>query len=96
VGEIISARRARSNRNGGRDHPGIEGDFPRNPALSPIEQFFAKLKALLRKAAARTSEALWETTGQLLHLVPNAATISPTQDTSPPNPKMLSRLAQLV
>src|ERR1700719_2879441 len=31
AGEIISERRARSNRNGGRDHPGMAGDFPRNP-----------------------------------------------------------------
>src|SRR6202158_2240226 len=29
-----------------------------SPDLNPIEQFFAKLKALLRKAAARTLEAL--------------------------------------
>ena len=34
--------------------------------LRPIEQLFAKLKALLRKAAARTREALWTTIGQLL------------------------------
>ena len=32
---------------------------PYSPDLNPIEQFFAKLKALLRKAAARTKEALW-------------------------------------
>jgi transposase len=31
---------------------------PYSPDLNPIEQFFAKLKALLRKAAARTFEAL--------------------------------------
>jgi len=31
-----------------------------SPDLNPIEQFFAKLKALLRKAAARTIEALIE------------------------------------
>jgi transposase len=31
---------------------------PYSPDLNPIEQFFAKLKALLRKAAARTIEAL--------------------------------------
>ena len=43
---------------------------PYSPDLNPIEQFFAKLKALLRKAAARTKEALWTTTGQLLDLVP--------------------------
>ena len=43
---------------------------PYSPDLNPIEQFFAKLKALLRKAAARTKEALWQTAGQLLDLVP--------------------------
>jgi hypothetical protein len=31
-----------------------------------VEQLVAKLKALLRKAAARTREALWATIGQLL------------------------------
>ena len=30
AGEIISERRATSNRNGERDHPGIPGDFSRN------------------------------------------------------------------
>src|SRR4028119_866313 len=39
---------------------------PYSPDLNPIEQAFAKLKALLRKAAARTREALWTTIGQLL------------------------------
>ena len=34
-GEIISERRARSNRNGGRHHRGFAGDFPRNP--QPLE-----------------------------------------------------------
>lgn len=43
---------------------------PYSPDLNPIEQFFAKLKALLRKAAARTKEALWIAAGQLLDLVP--------------------------
>ena len=32
---------------------------PYSPDLNPIEQLFAKLKALLRKAAARTVETLW-------------------------------------
>jgi transposase len=32
---------------------------PYSPDLNPIEQLFAKLKAILRKAAARTVEALW-------------------------------------
>ena len=40
-----------------------------SPDLNPIEQFFAKLKALLRKAAARSKEDLWRTAGQLLDLV---------------------------
>lgn len=39
---------------------------PYSPDLNPIEQVFAKLKALLRQAAARTREALWTTIGQLL------------------------------
>jgi transposase len=32
---------------------------PYNPDLNPIKQFFAKLKALLRKSGARTEQALW-------------------------------------
>ncbi len=32
---------------------------PYSPDLNPIEQAFAKLKALLRKAAARTVDDLW-------------------------------------
>ena len=39
---------------------------PYSPDLNPIEQAFAKLKALLRGAAARTKDALWTTIGQLL------------------------------
>ncbi len=39
---------------------------PYSPDLNPIEQVFAKLKALLRSAAARTRETLWTTIGQLL------------------------------
>ena len=39
---------------------------PYSPDLNPIEQAFAKLKALLRKAAARTREELWTTIGCLL------------------------------
>jgi putative transposase len=37
-----------------------------SPDLNPIEQVFAKLKHLLRKAAARTPEALCAAVGQLL------------------------------
>jgi transposase len=34
---------------------------PYSPDLNPIEQLFAKLKALLRKVGARTKTALWDT-----------------------------------
>jgi len=43
---------------------------PYSPDLNPIEQLFAKLKALLRKAAARTKDALWTAIGRLLDTVP--------------------------
>jgi transposase len=43
---------------------------PYSPDLNPIEQVFAKLKALLRKAAARTKEALWTSIGELLDAFP--------------------------
>ncbi len=39
---------------------------PYSPDLNPIEQVFAKLKALLRKAAERTVEATWKRIGSLL------------------------------
>ena len=39
---------------------------PYSPDLNPIEQVFAKFKALLRSAAARTKDALWATIGHLL------------------------------
>ena len=39
---------------------------PYSPDLNPIELAFAKLKALLRSAAARTVDGLWHTIGQLL------------------------------
>ena len=38
---------------------------PYSPDLNPIEQLFAKLKALLRNIAARSVEALWTAIGQL-------------------------------
>jgi transposase len=40
---------------------------PYSPDLNPIEQAFAKIKALLRKAGARTKAALWDTIGTALH-----------------------------
>jgi transposase len=39
---------------------------PYSPDLNPIEQAFAKLKALLRAAAARTVDALWRAIGHVL------------------------------
>jgi transposase len=39
---------------------------PYSPDLNPIEQAFAKLKALLRKIAARTVAALWDALGNIL------------------------------
>jgi len=39
---------------------------PYSPDLNPIEQVFAKLKLLLRKAAERTVEATWKRIGALL------------------------------
>jgi transposase len=39
---------------------------PYSPDLNPIEQLFAKLKALLRNTAARSVEALWTAIGRLV------------------------------
>jgi transposase len=39
---------------------------PYSPDLNPIEQAFAKLKALLRKAGERTVEGLWSFLGRAL------------------------------
>ena len=39
---------------------------PYSPDLNPIELAFSKLKRLLRSAAARTVDALWDTVGQLV------------------------------
>ena len=41
---------------------------PYSPDLNPIEQAFAKYKALLRKAAERTVESLWQTIGRIADL----------------------------
>jgi transposase len=39
---------------------------PYSPDLNPIEQVFAKLKTLLRKAKERTVQGLWDAIGSLL------------------------------
>jgi transposase len=40
---------------------------PYSPDFNPIEQLFAKLKALLRKAAERSVEGLWNRIAELLN-----------------------------
>lgn len=46
---------------------------PYSPDLNPIEKLFAKLKALLRKAASRTLETLWQ------HIAQTLNTLSPSE-----------------
>jgi DDE superfamily endonuclease len=43
-----------------------------SPDLNPIEQVFAKLKTLLRKAEARAYEAIFDTCGEILAHYPPA------------------------
>jgi len=42
---------------------------PYSPDFNPIEKFFSKLKALLRKAAKRSIDALWNEIADLLNAV---------------------------
>ena len=42
---------------------------PYSPDFNPIENAFAKLKALLRNAAERTKDALWAAIGRLVDLI---------------------------
>ena len=42
---------------------------PYSPDLNPIEQVFAKLKHLMRKAKERTVDATWKRTGSLLEKI---------------------------
>jgi transposase len=42
---------------------------PYSPDFNPIEKVWAKVKAWLRKAAARTTEALWDAMAQALQAV---------------------------
>jgi transposase len=42
---------------------------PYSPDFNPIEKFFSKLKALLRKAAKRSIDALWKEIGDLINAV---------------------------
>jgi hypothetical protein len=47
-----------------RHHAALSAAY--SPDFNPIEQAFAKLKALLRKAEERTIAALWKTIGTLI------------------------------
>jgi len=49
---------------------------PYSPDLNPIEKFFSKLKARLRKAAKRDLDALWKEIGEVLN------TLSPSECTN--------------
>jgi len=46
---------------------------PYSPDVNPIEKLFAKLKTLLRRAALRNVEALWDHIGELLDHFPSIA-----------------------
>ena len=46
---------------------------PHSPDFNPIEQAFARLKAMLRKAAERTLDDLWRTIGRII------GTFTPTE-----------------
>jgi transposase len=46
---------------------------PYSPDFNPIEQFFSKLKAHLRKAARRTIDDLWAAIGVCLKSLPPSA-----------------------
>jgi hypothetical protein len=50
----------------------IRSPKERRPAGRRGEQLFAKLKALLRKAAARTKDQLWAAITHILQTVPAA------------------------
>jgi transposase len=46
---------------------------PYSPDFNPIEQAFAKVKAMLRKAAERSIDGLWRAIGHII------ATFTPTE-----------------
>ena len=64
---------------------------PYSPDLNPIEQFFSKLKQMLRKAKERTVEATCQRIGSILQTSDpqSAKTILETQATVPYRVKML-------
>jgi DDE superfamily endonuclease len=59
---------------------------PYSPDLNPIEQVFAKLKTLLRRAEPRSRESLWQSIGNSLdrYTPQECKTTSKTADTNKP------------
>ena len=57
------------------DNPTLARDAV-GPSTPTIEKAFAKLKALLRKAAARTLEVLWSTIGRIIDLITPAECVN--------------------
>ena len=49
---------------------------PYSPDFNPIENAFVKLKALLRKEAARTIDTLWSAIGRLVDLITPAECVN--------------------
>jgi transposase len=64
---------------------------PYSPDFNPIENAFAKLKALLRKAAERTVDGLWSAIGRITtsSIPANAKTTSQPQGMMQSDRKML-------
>jgi transposase len=60
-----------------------------SPDLNPIEQVFAKLKHLSRKAAARTVEALCAAIGQLLGSFTSDECVNISETRDMPKPKCI-------
>jgi transposase len=55
--------RARSNRDNRSNNP-LSATLL--PDLNPIEKLFSKFKAMLRKAARRTRQTLWDEIGRII------------------------------
>jgi transposase len=54
-----------------QDTSRLPGSPPYRPDFNPIENAFAKLKALLRKAAERSASGLWSAIGRIIDLFPS-------------------------
>ena len=62
----------------------MDGTSLYSPDLNPIEQFFAKFKHWLRKAAQRTTEAVYDAIAPIHQ--PSAPITSPMLDMTKPKP----------